>query len=219
LSYLKKYDTLLFDLDGTLTDPKIGITRSVQYSLASFGINEPCLDNLVKFIGPPLRDSFMEYYDFDSTRADEAICKYREYFSVKGLYENTVYPEIPGLLDDLMKQGKTLAVATSKPTVFSESILEHFGLAKYFSLVVGSNFDGSRTKKGEVIKYLFERAHLDEFDKIIMIGDRKHDILGAKEAGIDSIGVLYGYSEPGEIESAGPTYIAHSVDELRKILL
>lgn len=215
----KKYDVILFDLDGTLTDPKLGITRSVQYSLASFGIIEPCLDNLDKFIGPPLKDSFKEFYGFDDCKADEAIIKYREYFSVKGMYENSVYPLIPKLLDTLSVQGRTLVVATSKPTVFSEKILEHFELAKYFSLVVGSNLDGSRVKKGEVIHCALEKMGLTDFDRIVMIGDRKHDIIGAKEVGIDSIGVLYGYGSLEEFEAEQPTYIANLVSDLELLLL
>jgi phosphoglycolate phosphatase len=215
----KKYDVILFDLDGTLTDPKLGITQSVQYSLASFGINEPCLDNLDKFIGPPLKDSFKEFYGFDDYKADEAIIKYREYFSVKGMYENIVYPLIPKLLDALSVQGRTLVVATSKPTVFAEKILEHFELAKYFSLVVGSNLDGSRVKKGEVIQCALEEMGLKDYDKIVMIGDRKHDIIGAKEVEIDSIGVMYGYGSREEFEAADATYIVDSVSDLEQLLL
>jgi phosphoglycolate phosphatase len=213
------YDTLLFDLDGTLTDPKIGITSAVQYALASFDIHEPCLDNLVNFIGPPLKDAFMEYYGFDSDKAFEAVVKYREYFSVKGLYENSVYPGIPDLLECLIEQGKTLIVATSKPTVFSEKILEHFGLIKYFKLIIGSNLDGTRVKKGEVIKFALEQAKLADLHNIIMIGDRKHDVIGAKEVGIDSIGVLYGYGSKEEFEVEKPTYLVDSVDELKRLLL
>jgi phosphoglycolate phosphatase len=215
----KKYDVILFDLDGTLTDPKLGITQSVQYSLASFGINEPCLDNLDKFIGPPLKDSFKEFYGFDDCKVDEAIIKYREYFSIKGIYENKVYPLIPKLLDVLSAQGRTLVVATSKPTVFAEKILEHFELAKYFSLVVGSNLDGSRVKKGEVIQCALEEMGLKDYDKIVMIGDRKHDIIGAKEVGIDSIGVMYGYGSREEFEAADATYIVDSVSDLEQLLL
>jgi phosphoglycolate phosphatase len=138
----KKYGRVLFDLDGTLTDPKIGITRSVQYALSSFGINEPSLDNLINFIGPPLKDSFKEFYGFDDCKADAAIIKYREYFSKQGLYENAVYPYIPELLDTLLERGKDLIVATSKPTIFAEEILAHFGLLQKFSFVAGSTLDG-----------------------------------------------------------------------------
>jgi phosphoglycolate phosphatase len=219
LQLLKGYDVILFDLDGTLTDPKLGITKSVQYSLMSFAINEPCLDKLVSFIGPPLMDSFQEYYGFDNCKAEEAVEKYREYFSVKGLYENAVYPFIPELLDSLRMIGKTLLVATSKPTVYAEKILDHFELRKYFSLVVGSNLDGSRVKKNEVIAYALEKMDLKEYCNVVMVGDRKHDIIGAKEAGIDSIGVLYGYGSVEEFEYEKPTYIVDTVLNLQKLLL
>jgi phosphoglycolate phosphatase len=219
LQLAKAYDVILFDLDGTLTDPKLGITKSVQYSLATFGINEPCLDKLVNFIGPPLMESFQEYYGFDICKADEAVKKYREYFSVKGLYENAVYPFIPELLDSLKMIGKTLVVATSKPTIFAEKILDYFWLKKYFSLIVGSNLDGSRVKKYEVIAHALKIMGSKVYQNVVMVGDRKHDIIGAKEAGIDSIGVLYGYGSVEELEFEKPTCIADTVLNLHKLLL
>ncbi len=215
----KKYDVVLFDLDGTLTDSKLGITKSVQYSLNSFGIIETCLDSLEKFIGPPLKDSFMNFYDFAEDTAVRAVEKYREYYSVKGIFENTVYPFIPELLEKLCLQGKTLIVATSKPTVFADKILSHFDILKYFSKVVGSNLDGSRIKKCDIITCILKENEIPINDCVVMIGDRKHDIIGANEAGIDSIGVLYGYGSLEELENESPTHIVDSVLDLERILL
>ncbi|MCX7774317.1 MAG: HAD family hydrolase [Clostridia bacterium] len=213
----QRYDYVLFDLDGTLTDPKIGITSSVQYALAAFGIHEPCLDNLVKFIGPPLKDSFREFYGFSEDQADKAVAKYREYFADRGLYENEAFPDIPHMLDHLLKCGKTLAVATSKPTYFAEKILEYFHLKEKFSFVGGSNLDGTRMKKAEVISFVLEEMGISELNRVIMVGDRKHDVIGAQETGIDSIGVLYGYGSREEMEKAKPTYSVETVKDLEAL--
>lgn len=211
------YDVILFDLDGTLTNPKQGITKSVQYSLASFGIIEENPDNLEKFIGPPLMDSFIEFYGFDDDTAQQAVVKYREYFADKGIFENKVYPMIPELLQQLCKARKDLIVATSKPTVFAERILAHFQLSEYFSLVVGSNLNGTRVKKGEVIAHALKAKGLQPEANIVMVGDRKHDIIGAKQAGINSAGVLYGYGSLEELQSQNPTYIVESVKKLHEL--
>nr|WP_152966184.1 HAD family hydrolase [Pseudobacteroides cellulosolvens] len=215
----KNYNVVLFDLDGTLTDSKVGITKSVKYALNYFGIAEPCLNNLEKFIGPSLRDSFMEFYGFNEEDARKAIEKYREYYSVKGILENTVYPYIPELLNNLHTAGKTLMVATSKPTVFAEKVLSNLDLLKYFSRITGSNLDGSRIEKHEVIEFVLRESNMPIDDSIVMIGDRKHDIVGANKAGIDSIGVLYGYGSLEELEMHKPTYIANTVSDIECILL
>ncbi len=215
----RTYDVILFDLDGTLTDPKEGITKSVQYALASFGINEPNLESLIKFIGPPLKESFWEYYGFNDEEGETAIKKYREYFSKKGLFENRVYPAMADLLAELSEREKTLIVATSKPTVYAERILNHFRIREYFELVVGSNLDGSRVVKSEVIEYVLDKVKVSSDKRIVMVGDRKYDIIGAKEGGIDSIGVLYGYGSSDELKKAMPTYLAESVKTLRDILV
>ncbi|MGL4798815.1 MAG: HAD family hydrolase [Cellulosilyticaceae bacterium] len=211
------YNTILFDLDGTLTDPKEGITKSVQHALKAFGV-EAELDDLLCFIGPPLQWSFEEYYGFDEEKAKLAIEKYRERFREVGMFENEVYEGIEEMLKTLAKEGKTLAVATSKPEVFAVQILEHFGLAKYFKVIVGSELDGTRVNKKDVIEEVFVRLQLTEEEKvhILMIGDRKHDIIGAKACGIDSIGVRFGYGEGNELEEAGATYIVETVGELGK---
>lgn len=215
----KNYDVILFDLDGTLTDSQVGIINSVQHALKSFGIEETDRESLRKFIGPPLKDSFMEYYQFDEEKANLAITKYREYFSVKGLFENRVYPGIPELLKKLVEHGKKLIVATSKPTPFTRQILDHFNLDRYFTFVSGSNLDGTRIRKDEVIAYAIKECGLKANDNMVMVGDRKYDITGAKAIGIDSIGVLYGFGSRSELEEENPTRVVGSVSDLKKALM
>lgn len=215
----RKYNTILFDLDGTLTDPKLGITKSVQYALKHFGIIETNLSNLERFIGPPLQESFYEFYNFDDKMIEVAIETYREYFATVGIFENIIYKEIPQLLTELIKCNKKLIIATSKPTVFAEKILRHFNINKYFTFVSGSNIDGTRIKKAEVINYALNQFKFENFENIIMVGDRKHDIIGANKMGIDSIGVLYGYGNREELEFEKPTYIVNTIAELSSILI
>lgn len=212
------YQVILFDLDGTLTDPMEGITKSVQYALASFDIIEPDLNELKKFIGPPLKESFMKYYGFDSEQAEKAISKYRERFSETGLFENGVYEGIYELLVALKCQNKTLALATSKPKVFADRILLHYELMPFFDIVVGSELDGTRGKKEEVIEEVLCQLPEEMRSKAVMVGDRKHDIIGAKKNSLPSIGVTFGYAEPGELEEAGATYVVESVAELQSLL-
>jgi len=214
-----KYKYILFDLDGTLTDPKVGITKSVEYALNKYKMEVESLDDLIKFIGPPLKESFMEYYSFDEERANKAIEYYREYFKDKGIFENDVYEGIPELLRELKNRGFIIAIATSKPTVFAERIVEHFGLKEYFTITVGSNLDGTRTSKGEVISYVLEQLNINNLEEAVMIGDRKHDIIGAQKNNIDSIGVLYGYGDLEEFQEAAPTYILDSVNDLYKLII
>lgn len=213
---MKQY--ILFDLDGTITDPKIGITSSVAYALNKFDINVENLDNLCKFIGPPLKDSFMEYYNFSEEDAEQAILYYRERFQDKGIYENFLYENFEDMLIRLKNQGKTLLIATSKPTVFAERILEHFNLRQYFDFVGGSNFDGTRSNKSEVIFHVLKENSISDLSNAIMVGDRKHDIIGAKKAGLQSVGVLYGYGNYEELEAAGADYIVKTVEELSTLL-
>lgn len=215
---MTNYKIMLFDLDGTLTDPKSGITRSVQYALKKMGILENDLNNLTKFIGPPLVESFQAYYEMDYEMAWQAVEYYREYFAEKGIFDNYVYPGIPELLQRLKEKKKVLGIATSKPTVFSEQILEYFKLDRYFSLVVGSNLDGSRVDKKDIIKAALESLPVKDYREAIMVGDRRHDIIGARENGIDSIGVMYGYGSRDEFEKSQATYIVETVAELEKLL-
>lgn len=209
---------ILFDLDGTLTDPMIGITKSVQYALRAYGIEVERLEDLCPFIGPPLRDSFMKYYGFDPDQATEAIWKYREYFSVTGLYENKEYAGIKEMLSALQAAGKKLYVATSKPELFAKKILEHFQMAEYFTFIGGASMDEVRVKKGDVIRYVLEENQITDLCQVVMAGDREHDVIGAKEAGVESIGVLYGYGSREELEAAGADKIVSTVEELRNLL-
>ncbi|WP_084574941.1 HAD family hydrolase [Sporomusa malonica] len=211
------YQVILFDLDGTLTDPKIGITKSVQYALAKFNINEPDLDKLIPFIGPPLVESFQEFYSLSRTEADVAVTYYREYFTQSGMYENAVYPGIKEMLAKLVDAGKKLIIATSKPTIFSEKILEYFGMTSFFKVIVGSNLDGSRIHKTEIIDYILSDIPHIARESIVMVGDRKHDIIGAQNNGIDSIAVSYGYGGLEELQQAGPTFIISSVNDLEQL--
>lgn len=217
---MKNY--LLFDLDGTLTDPKAGICTCVQYALASFGIEEPDIDKLEPFIGPPLKDSFMKFYHMSEEQAEAAVAKYRERFQDKGIFENRMYDGIPQMLQALNSKGMFLAVASSKPTVFVERILEHFGIRKYFKVVVGSELDGRRVNKDEVVEEALQQLFGDkpvEKNKVYMIGDRKFDVEGAKAVGVDSVGVTYGYGDMEELREAKADYIVRSVEELQRFLL
>ncbi|WP_455716729.1 HAD family hydrolase, partial [Anaerosporobacter sp.] len=212
-------DYILFDLDGTLTDPKEGITKSFQYALAHFGIEEPDLDKLEVVIGPPLIGSFMEFYNFTKEDAIKATAKYRERFATLGMYENKIYDGIPSLLQKLSNEGKMLAIASSKPTVFVEKILEHFEIKEYFHHIIGSNLDGTRSDKAEVVDAAI--AGFGEVNKedIIMIGDRKYDVIGAHERGIEAIGVTYGYGGEEELVESGADYVVKTVEELENLLL
>ncbi|MBE7022621.1 MAG: HAD family hydrolase [Ruminococcaceae bacterium] len=213
---MRKTD-ILFDLDGTLTDPMTGITKSVRYALESYGIKVNALTELTGFIGPPLKASFQHYYGFSEEQATEAVEKYREYFSVTGLFENEVYPGIPELLKALSDRGCRLYVATSKPTVYAEQILRHFKLDTYFTFVGGSLLSGERVEKVDVLRYVLGENKI-ETEAAVMIGDRRFDIEGAKACGISSIGVLYGYGSREEMAVAGPDALAESVSDLGQIL-
>jgi len=209
---------ILFDLDGTISDPKIGITKSVQYSLNAFGINVTDADTLTPFIGPPLRDSYKNFYGFSDAEAETAVAKYREYFAETGIFENTLYDGMDTLLKTLKDMGKQLIIATSKPTVYAEKILKYFDIDHYFSFVAGSELDGRRSKKSEVIKYALDNTGITCIDKTIMIGDREHDIIGANALGVDSIGVLYGYGDLQELTNTGATFICENVRDLSELL-
>lgn len=219
-------DYILFDLDGTLTDPKEGITACVQYALSAFGIEEPDADKLTPFIGPPLKESFMEFYEFDEEKAEAAVEKYRERFRDKGIFENRIYDGVPEMIRKLKGNHKKLAVASSKPTVFVKQILEHFEIGKYFDVIVGSELDGTRTDKAEVVAEALCRLYdghdgdIEEKKRnTVMVGDRKFDVAGAKAEGLVSVAVSYGYGPLDELKIAKPDYIVRSVEELEKLLL
>lgn len=218
------FNYILFDLDGTLTDPKLGITSSVQYALRALGIEEPSLDKLEPFIGPPLADSFREFYGLDEGQIETAIAKYRERFNDRGIYENEIYPGIAEMLAALKASGKKLSIASSKPTQFVERILDYFDIRTYFDVIIGSNMDGTRSKKEEVVEEALrqmlpsEMTPAEKKAAVAMVGDRRFDIEGAREHGITSVGVSFGYAPEGELEQAGAEYIVDTVNALLEVL-
>jgi phosphoglycolate phosphatase len=213
-----KQNNLFFDLDGTLTDSAEGILKSAAYALEHFGIRVEDLDTLRPFLGPPLWDSFMQFYGFSREEADRAVAVYRERFAEVGIFENRPYPGVEGMLERLKDNGKQIFLATSKPEIYAKRILEHFGLTGYFSGVTGSALDGSLVKKGDVLRRAMDLSGAERASSV-MIGDRKHDVLGAEENKIPCIGVLYGYGSREELIRAGADILADSVEELEQILL
>lgn len=206
---------ILFDLDGTLTDPREGITRSVQHALAQLGIDEPDLQALEHFIGPPLLQCFMQTYAFDEATAWQAVHHYRERFREVGLYENRLFDGVGELLELLLTQQRTLYIATSKPAVFAVEIARHFDFARHFAVIYGSELDGTRTDKVELIAHLLEQERLAA-DSALMIGDRKHDLIGARRNGLDAAAVGYGFGSREELQAEAPTYHFQTLDELRR---
>lgn len=207
----------LFDLDGTLTDPKVGITKSVQFALHAFDIRVEDPDELVDFIGPPLREHLMERFGFDREQAERALVEYRKRFADTGIFENTLYPGMDRLLAGLRRQGKRLVVATSKPTIFARRVLEHFHIAEYFAFVAGAELDGVRGEKREVVAHALEQCGIDPA-QAVMVGDRRYDMEGAAAFGIKTVGVSYGYGGREELAAAGADYIVDTVAELDGLL-
>lgn len=216
---MRKYNVILFDLDGTLTDPAFGITNSVIHSLKKYGIENVSREELYKFIGPPLHESYQKFFGFSEEESFRAVDYYREYYKSKGIYENLVYDGIDDLLKVLKESGKRIVLATSKPEIFAREILRHFKLDSYFTFAAGANLDGSRTVKAEVIGYALESVGITDLLDVIMVGDREHDIIGAKTVGIDSVGVLFGYGNREELENAGADFIAETVSDLKMLLI
>ena len=212
-----KYKNVLFDLDGTLTDPAEGITNALMHAQRRLGRAVSPREELFVFIGPPLIESFMSEWGLDRAQADQALVYYREHFNTKGLYENIPYPGIGAFLGDLKAAGLRLFVATSKPEPLSLRILEHFDLLPYFEAVAGSTMDEQRTKKGEVIAYALSEFHLDP-KETVMVGDRRHDVAGAAENDLACIGVLYGYGSREELTAAGAAALAADLGELTALL-
>lgn len=209
------YQAILFDLDGTLTASGEGITKSVQYALEKFGIYEPDLRKLEVFVGPPLKDMMMQYAGLDEEQAEQAVRYYRERYNEKGIYENHPYPHIEEALAKLGRQGYRLGVASSKPTRYVVQILEHFHLSQYFQVVVGSEMDGSRVKKAEVIQEALRRLGVEgQRERVVMVGDKEHDVLGARQEQLDCVAVAYGYGTREELQQARPLAIVDSVEEL-----
>ncbi len=216
-----EWNYFLFDLDGTITDSSEGIINCVIYALEAAQEEPIDKKELLRFIGPPLIEGFQEIAGMSRERAVEATAKYRERYSVIGLFENKLYDGIEELLKELKSQGKTVVLATSKPEVYAVRILQHFHLMKYFDEVVGSTLEGIRNHKKDVIEEVFHRLTIstEEKNRVLMIGDRKQDVEGAKACGITCAGVYYGFAEPGELENAGADYIVQNIEELKKLII
>lgn len=210
---------VLFDLDGTLTDSSLGIINGVVYALEKFGISVKNRSELGCFIGPPLVDEFMNYAGLSRDDALQAVAYYREFYRVTGIYENEVYNGIDNMLKTLRDSGKKLILATSKPQQFAEIVLNHFNLMQYFDCVVGATFDGKLNYKADVIRVALERSNISDKVNAIMVGDRHHDIEGAKQNNLKSIGVLYGFGDLDELKISGADYIAETPEEILEILI
>ena len=216
---MKHYKSvILLDLDGTISDSERGITKAFQYALEQCGISIDTPSDLRKFIGPTIRKVLKESYNFNDSNAEKVIEKYREYYLEKGIFDTNMYDGIDVMLKELKGLDKTLILATSKPAVQAKQILEYFDIDKYFSFVSGAELDGHRSEKREVIEYAMKMNNIYDVDNCIMVGDRKYDIMGARAVGMESIGVLYGYSSEGELTEAGADYIVESVEELSVLL-
>ena len=216
---MNMWDVILFDLDGTITDPKDGITKSVAYALERVGIKIENPDILTNFIGPPLLESFQKFYSLSEEQSLEAVDLYRQRYSSVGWVENLPYPGIDECLQRLRTAGKTLIIATSKAELYAIKILEYFGLSKYFHAICGTPMDGLKQTKADVIRTALSRIDVFDLSKVVMVGDRMHDILGAHEVGLSAIGVLYGYGDRQEHEAQNADYIVESVEELKSLLL
>lgn len=214
-----RISTILFDLDGTLTDPKEGITRCIQYSLDRLGVNPPCADHLTWCIGPPLRESFSRLLNTgDDALLDQALFHYRTRFSEVGMFENELYPDSVPALQSISAAGFGIILATSKPRVYATRILDHFALARFFHAVHGSELDGRMTDKGELIAHILAAEKLDPGATLI-VGDRSHDIIGGKKNGITTAAVTYGYGSIDEITAAGPDLVFAALPDLAGFLV
>lgn len=212
------YDTILFDLDGTLTDSGLGITNAVRYALTAMGRPVPQKEVLLRFIGPPLHDSFQVFCGMDETTALEAVRLFRVYYDDKGILENMVYDGVPELLERLQRAGLRLVLATSKPETAAIRVMEHFGLAGFVPEIAGATADPSRSRKGQVIAYCLKQFGIDPASTV-MVGDREHDALGARENGLPCVGITYGYGDRPELENAGAVAVFDTPAQLADYLL
>lgn len=216
---MRNFQYLLFDLDGTITDSEEGILNSVRYSLSKYGIQNPDSILLRKFIGPPLVRSLVEHFRFSDEDAKTAVSYYREYFSKRGIYENKLYPGIDRLLQSLSDEGKSIILATAKPTYYARKILKHFKIGHLFTEVVGSNMDGTRIDKTEVLQHILNQYRDKNPELFIMIGDRQSDMMAAEQFGIKKLWVNYGYGDDEEMNNSRPDFVANSIEDLYPLLL
>lgn len=212
------FQTILFDLDGTLTDSGLGITRAVMYALGQMGYEVPERQSLFKFIGPPLHTSFQRYYSMDEAQSAEAVRQFRVYYNDMGILENLVYDGVPEMLAELKKAGLRLVLATSKPEAAAVRVMRHFGLDEFVPDIVGGTDDPSRNTKGKVIGYALKAFGIDPAGAL-MVGDREHDVLGARENGIPCAGITYGYGDRPELEGAGALAVFNTPAELADYIL
>ncbi|EET61603.1 haloacid dehalogenase-like hydrolase [Marvinbryantia formatexigens DSM 14469] len=215
------YQYILFDLDGTITESGPGIMNSVRYAVQKMGFPELPKETLRKFVGPPLADSMQKYCGMTPAEAKEGIACYREYYTSKGIFENSLYPGVEDMLKRLQKGGKILALATSKPEQFAKQILEYFHIDDCFTVVCGASMDEKLVEKAAIITCALQALGIDEAQKkdVLMVGDREHDVLGAKANGLDALGVLYGYGNLAELKDAGAAYIARTAEEAADMIL
>jgi len=216
---MKKYKYIFWDLDGTISDSGEGIFKAVAYSLEHMGARLLDSDTLRKFVGPPLTESFAKYCGYTPEEAEKAVEYFREYYQAKGIYENSMYAGMDKLLKELSEAAYLCVVATAKPEPHARAILQRYGIDKYFLYIAGASFDSSRAKKEQVIAYALETCGITDKSQVVMVGDRSHDVIGAKKNGLDCIGVLYGYGGRRELEEAGVVAIAADLGELADILL
>lgn len=214
-----RFHTILFDLDGTVTDSRPGIVNSVKYALKKAGMEGADEEKLRSFIGPPLHKQFQSFCGITAEQAKEMVSLYREYYTETGIFENRVYDGVIPMLHELKESGCRILLATSKPEKFARIIADHFGFTQYFDFIGGANLDGSRTDKQEVIEYVLSECGVEDRSDVLMVGDRRYDIEGARSTGVHSMGVLYGYGSREEIESAEPDFIAETPDEIGRIIL
>lgn len=211
------FGTILFDLDGTLTDPYMGITNGVIYALENMGLEVPPRESLKSFIGPPLYDEFRRKFGMSDEEAKEAVRLYRVYYPEKGLYENRLIDGVEELLKALKAQGKQICLATSKPEPFAKKILEYFGIDKYFDFVGAATLDGSIGTKTEVLRHVLEKTGAD-IKECVLVGDRMHDIIGAHEVGMKCIAVLVGFGDRAEFSEYGADYVCEKLSDVLKLV-
>ncbi len=215
---MQQFQNILFDLDGTIIDSHEGITRSVEYALNHLGSQVKDRNSLLPFIGPPLLDSFKNFYRFDNDTAQRAVQKYRERYSKKGIYESELYQGVEPLLKALKQKGLFVGIATCKPELFARQILEYLQVAHYFDFIGGCDLEGKLHTKADVLHYVINSNQLN-LEETLLVGDRKYDIIGAKEVGLPSVGVLYGFGSEKELQEAGSTFICPDMLSLSNFLL